>query len=131
VLPFLPFLLIGIFLAIAGWGGLVVLILMTVPTLAPRWLFFFLLTLGVTGIALPVIYFLHRRFPSEPPAEQGVIVREALMVGLYADLLAWLLPGGVLNIPLALFLMGGLILIEILLRMRERTRFKPKEINNE
>jgi hypothetical protein len=131
VLPFLPFLLIGIFLAIAGWGGLVVLILMTVPTLAPRWLFFFLLTLGVTGIALPIIYFLHRRFPSEPPAEQSVIVREALMVGLYADLLAWLMPGGVLNIPLALFLMGGLILIEILLRMRERTRFKPKESSNE
>lgn len=131
VLPFMPFLLTGIFLAIAGWGGLVVLVLMTVPTLIPRWLFFFLLTLALSGTALPVLYFLHRRFPSTPPVEAGVIVREALLVGLYGDLLAWLKPGNVLNLPLGLFLLAGLIVIEFLLRLRERTRFKPRDSGNE
>jgi hypothetical protein len=93
----------------------------------PRWLFFFLLTLAASGTVLPVLAFLHRRFPSEPPAEPGVIVREAILVGIFVDLLSWLQLGKVLNPALAGFLAAGVIVIEILLRMYERTRFKPKE----
>ncbi|HEY9087157.1 MAG TPA: hypothetical protein VIO36_03230 [Anaerolineaceae bacterium] len=127
MLPFLPIFLVGVFLALVGWGGLVLLILTTLPTIVPRWLFFFLLTLAASGTALPIIAFLHRRFPSDPPAETGVIVREAVLAGVFADLAAWLQLGKVLNAPLAGFLAAGILVIEILLRMYERTRFKPKE----
>lgn len=131
MLPFLPFLVSGIFLALVGWAGLAVLIITTLPTLGPRWLFFFLLTLAVSGTVLPVIHFLHRRFPSEPPADAGVVVREALLLGIYADLLAWLQLGHVLNSALTIVLAMGLIATEFLLRLRERSRFRPKETSNE
>ncbi len=127
MLPFLPIFLMGLLLAMIGWGGLVLLVLTTLPTMLPRWLFFFLLTLAASGTSLPLIAFLHRRFPSDPPAEIGIAVREALMVGIFADLLAWLQMGKVLNPALAGFLAIGILVIELLLRMYERTRFKPKE----
>jgi hypothetical protein len=131
VLPFFPFLITGLFLALVGWGGLAVLVLTTLPTLGPRWLFFFFLTLGVSGLALPVMHILHRRFPSEPPVDSGVMIREAIMLGIYGDLLAWLQLGKVLNPALTVFLAAGLCAIEFLLRLRERSRFKPTESSNE
>lgn len=131
MLPFVPILLVGILLALIGWGGLVLLVLATLPTMIPRWLFFFLLTLAVSGTTLPVLAFLHRRFPSEPPVELGVVVRESLLAAILANLIAWLQLGRILNPALAVFLAVGVVVIEILLRMYERTRFKPRETTNE
>lgn len=125
---FLPILITGLVMALVGWGGLVALVLTTLPTLGPRWLFFFLLTLALSGTSLPVIHFLHRRFPSQPAAEIGVIIREAVLVSLYGNLIVWLQLGKVLNSALTIFLALGLGLIEFFLRLRERTRFRPKEI---
>ena len=42
----------AITLAVIGWGGLVTLVFLTLPTVGPRWLFFFL---GVLGIPLLII----------------------------------------------------------------------------
>lgn len=126
--PFLPFLITGLVLGLTGWAGLVALILYTLPTIGPRWLFFFLLTLALSGTALPVIHFFHRRFPSEPPVDSGVIIREAVLVSIYGNLLAWLQLGKVLNSALTVFLALGLALAEFFIRLRERTRFKPKEM---
>lgn len=126
--PFLPFLITGLALGLTGWAGLVALILYTLPTIGPRWLFFFLLTLALSGSALPVIHFFHRRFPSETPVDSGVIIREAVLVSIYGNLLAWLQLGKVLNSALTVFLAIGLALVEFFIRLRERTRFKPKEI---
>lgn len=125
--PFLPFLITGLSLAAIGWGGLYVLITRTLPTLGPRWLFYFLLTLAVSGLVLPVYHFLHRRFPGEPPADAGVIVREAALTAIYVDLIAWLQLGKVLTPPMAVIIAGGMLLVELLMRIRERSRFKPRD----
>jgi hypothetical protein len=123
-LDFLPTMLI---LAVLGWGGLVALVIFTLPTLGPRWLFFFLGVLALSGTALPFIYFLNLRFPSKPPAEPGVVLRQAMWVGVYGSTLAWLQLGRVLTPVWALFLAGVLVVVESLLRLRERSRWNPKE----
>ena len=122
VFSFLP---TAIVLAILGWGGLYYLVNYTVPTVGPRWLFFFLGVMALTGTSLPFTAFLNRRFPSQPPAAPGVILRQAIWVGIYGATLAWLQLGRVLTLALALLLALGLVLIEALLRMRERSQWKP------
>lgn len=118
---------VSVFLCLVGWGGLLYLVLDTLPYLGPRWLFFFFLMLAFTGMALPITYFLNRRFPSMPPAENGVLLRQAMWVGVYACALAWLQLGRVLNSGLVVVLAAGLLLIEILLRLRERSLWIPAE----
>jgi hypothetical protein len=115
----------AIILAILGWGGLFLLIQNTIPTVGPRWLFFFLGVLALTGTALSIVAFLNRRFPTIPPAASGMIIREAIWVGLYGATLAWLQLGRVLNLGLAFLLAVGFIAIEILIRLRERSQWKP------
>jgi len=122
---FLSFLPTTVILMLLGWGGLVVLIINLPPNLGPRWLFFFLLTLALCGTFLPVVYFFHRRFPSRPPVEGSVILREALWFGIYASAIAWLQLGKMLSPVLALFMAIIFILIEVLLRLWERSRWKP------
>jgi hypothetical protein len=112
-------------LALIGWGGLYALLNFTIPTVGPRWLFFFLSVLALTGTTLPVVAFLNQRFPSTPPVSSGVIVREALWIGIYFPTLAWLQLGRVLTPALILLLAIGFLAIEILLRLRERSQWKP------
>lgn len=121
----------GLILAIVGWTGLVLLILLTVPALGPRWLLFFLATLAISGPALPVMHYFHRRFPTKPAATSAVLVREALWVGIYADAILWLQFGKVLNFALAVLIAAGMIAIEFLIRLRERSRWTPPATENE
>lgn len=114
-----------IILLILGWGGLFFLFQRTMPTVGPRWLFFFLWVLALTGTALPGVAFLNRRFPTVPPATPGIIIREAIWVGLYGATLAWLQLGRVLNLALGVLLASGFIAIEILVRLRERSQWEP------
>jgi hypothetical protein len=115
----------AILLALIGWAGLAYLFIFALPTLWPRWLFFFLSVLAVTGVFLPVAAFLNRRFPTLPPANQNTILREAALVGIYFATLAWLQLGRVLTMPLALLLAFGAGLIEFLIRLREKSRWEP------
>jgi hypothetical protein len=123
--PFGRILFISLIIAAVGLTGLIAVITLTLPYLGPRWLFFFVLTLFLTGVFLPVMAFLNRRFPSMPPAGGGVLVRQALWFGIFADLLAWLQMGRVLTFSIALFIGAGLVLIEVCLRLFERSRWKP------
>ncbi len=123
--PVIAFLPTAIILMILGWGGLIAVTLYTSPNGGTRWAFFFASVLAVTGTALPGIAFLNRRFPSTPPPTASVVVRQALWVGIYLPTLAWLQIGRVLIPALALLLAFGLILIEWLLRLRERSQWKP------
>jgi hypothetical protein len=123
--PVRTFIPAAIILAILGWGGLYFLVNLTIPTVGPRWLFFFLCVLALTGTTLPVIAFLNQRFPTNPPVNAGVIVREAIWVGIYFPTLAWLQLGQVLTPALSLLLAVGLLAIEVLLRLRERSQWKP------
>ncbi len=131
-MPPLPKLILtGIILALTGWMGLALLVSFTLPTLGPRWLFFFLLMLALSGSALPLVAFLNRRFPGSAPATGAVVVRQAIWVGIYGNLIAWLQLGRVLNPALAFFLAVGFVLIELLLRLREKSLWKPKDTGDE
>lgn len=129
--PFIPYLICSIILSGIGLIGLYLLIDLTVPTLGPRWLFFFLVTCMVSGLALPVVYFFHWRFPPVNPLKPGVIVRQAIWAGIYFDLLIWFQLGRVLSLPLGVAIAAGLIAIEFALRLAERARFVPKESDHE
>jgi hypothetical protein len=124
---FLPVLVASLVLAGIGLLGLLALFLFTVPTLGPRWLLFFLVTLLFSGLALPVVYYLHLRFPSQPPVSSKVIIREAAGFGIYANILLWLQFGKVLNYALAIFIAIGFVAIELIIRMREQSRFLPRK----
>ena len=123
--PIKDFMPVALFLMIVGWLGLFVLVIYTLPTVGPRWLFFFLFVLALTGTALPVTAFFNRRFPSLPPPTHGVVVRQALWFAVYATTLTWLEVGRVLTLTLVILLAIGLVLIEFLLRMSERSQWKP------
>ncbi len=115
----------AIILMILGWGGLYFTIQYTFPNGGTRWLFFFVLILAITGTLLPLVAFLNWRFPSKPPVSNLVVIRQALWFGIFVATLAWLQIGRVLNPSLALLLAVGLIIIEWLLRLRERSQWKP------
>jgi len=123
--PVRSFIPSAIILSIIGWGGIFALLNYTLPTVGPRWLFFFLGVLALTGTALPAVAYLNRRFPTNPPVTHSVILRQAIWIGIYVPTLAWLQIGRVLDPSIALLLALGLILIEWLLRLRERSQFKP------
>jgi len=107
-------------LVFVGWGGLVALIYFSLPYVWSRWGFFVLSIMALTGTALPFVYFLHRRFPEEPPAESNVIVRQSLWVGVYGATLAWLQLGHLVTLYVILGLAGGLIAAEYFIRIREK-----------
>jgi len=119
------FLPLSIILTVTGWLGLFIVLRYTVPTLGPRWLFFFLGVLALTGPAIPIVYFLNKRFPSDPPVEDMVILRQSLWVGVFGSTVAWLQLGRVLTSGLALILAAVFVLIEFLLRLFERSRWNP------
>lgn len=119
------FLPAAVTLMIIGWGGLALVVTLTQPNGGTRWLFFFCAVLALSGTFLPVMAYLNQRFPSLPPPTRGVVLRQALWVGIYVPTIAWLQAGRVLTMTLALLLLGGLGLIEILLRMRERSLWRP------
>lgn len=115
----------GIVLSLIGWTGLYFLLQYTLPTLGPRWLFFFLFMLALSGSSMPIIALLNRRFSGRHPASGMVIVRQSIWVGIYGNLLAWLQLGRVLNLALGFFLAVGFVIIEYSLRLRERSRWRP------
>lgn len=125
-LHFKPFGFSALALAIIGWGGLYFVITQTLPFVWSRWGFFVLFLMALTGTMLPVVYYLHRRFPTEPPADASVIIRQAMWVGVYGATLAWLQLGRLVTLYVILGLAGGLIAAEYFIRIREKaTRRMP------
>jgi hypothetical protein len=112
-------------LTVLGLGGLVAVLLYTQPNGGTRWLFFFTAVIGLSGLALPLTAYLNQRFATSPPAPASAILRQALWLGLYFPTLAWLQVGRVLTSMLALLLAVSLLLIEVALRLRERSQWKP------
>ena len=128
---FRPYVIPAIIMACVGWLGLILLFSFSLPTLWPRWLLFAFLILALTGTALPVAWFLNIRFPSSPPAEPFVIVRQSIWVGVYGATLVWLEMGRILTFGIGLALGGGLIAIEYLIRMREKSQKPAYKTNDE
>jgi hypothetical protein len=120
-LRFKPFGFTSLALMILGWGGLYFLVNNTLPYVWPRWAFFVLVLMALTG----TVYFFHRRFRGEKPADANVIVRQALWFGVYGATLAWLQLGRLVTIYMILGLAGGLAAIEYFTRLREKAHWKP------
>ncbi len=116
----------ALILAITGWFGLAGVIYFSLPTVGPRWLFFFFCVLAITGTFLPLVAYLNRRFPSVPPVGVNVILRQSIWVGIFIPILAWLQIARVLTVALAGLLAVSIVIIEGLLRLRERSRWKPR-----
>lgn len=108
-------LLASILLAAAGWAGLYIILTRTLPTVIPRWVFFFLLVLATSGTSLPFLWLLHRRFDSEP-FSPGLLHRQSLAVSLTAAILTWLQINRSLTVGLGLIIAIGMILVDSLLR---------------
>ena len=107
-------------LILVGWGGLVATLYFSLPFVWPRWAFFIFIIMGLTGIALPAVFYLHKRFPEEPPAEPNVIIRQSLWVGVFGATLVWLQLGRLVTLYVILGLAGGLIAAEYFIRIREK-----------
>ena len=118
-------------LIILGWGGLAALFYFSLPFVWSRWGFFVLGIMALTGTALPIVYFLNQRFPSDPPAESNVIVRQAVWVGVYFATLAWLQLGRVVTLYVVLGLAIGLTATEYFIRLREKSNWKQPTIPND
>jgi hypothetical protein len=130
-ITFRNYLLSTLALILFGWGGIAALLYFSLPFVWARWGFFVLGIMALTGTALPVVYFFHRRFPTEPLAESNVIVRQALWVGVYAATLAWLQLGRLVTLYVILGLAGGLIAIEYFIRLREKANRNPPVISDD
>lgn len=121
----------SLILILVGWGGLAGVIYFAMPYVWFRWGFFALLILAVTGTVLPVVYFFHRRFPDNPPAEAHVIVRQAVWFGVYGAMLAWLQLGRLVTVYVIIGLAGGLLAIEYFIRLRERSLWNPPNLDDD
>jgi len=130
-LPFKPFGISALLLMLLGWGGLFAVTYLSVPMVWFRWGFFALLILALTGTVLPVVYFFHRRFPADPPAEANVLVRQAVWFGVYGATLAWLQLGRLVTVYVILGLAGGILAIEYFIRLRERSRWRPPVVSDD
>ena len=128
---FRPYLASALTMFIIGWGGLALLVLFSLPFVWSRWGFLVLWTLALTGTALPITWFLNLRFRSEPPAGTSVIVRQAIWFGVYGATMAWLQLGRSANLWIAVVLAIGLIAIEYLIRMREKSKWTPPPTEGE
>jgi hypothetical protein len=113
--------LTAVVMAVGGWLGFWLVVNYTLPTVGPRWLFFFFLMVAVTGSALPMIWALHRRFGPANPAPAGTLLRQGLWAGLLVALCAWLQINRSLTIGLAMLLVGSLFAFEWLLTLFERS----------
>jgi len=128
---FRNFILPTLLLIFGGWGGVVALVYFTEPLVWMRWALFALLFLALTGSALPIVYFFHVRFPSDSPVGLRVILRQSQWVGVYGLVLLWLRWGDLLSLWLALGFAGGLLAIEWLIRLRERSRWSPPDSDDD
>ena len=108
-----------------GWIGLYLLMATTLPTVGPRWLFFFLLTVAVTGTALPFVWMLHRRFDGVRPAPSSVLLRQGLWIALFVAVCVWLQVNRSLTLSLGLLLGIGFTVLEWFLRLLERSVWRP------
>jgi hypothetical protein len=111
----------ALLMALVGWAGLYQLVTTQLPRVGPRWIFFVLLHVAVTGTVIPLVRFLNVRFtPVErelPPG--GVIVRQSIWVGLFVVMCFWLQIPRVLSWPIVFFLALIFIVVEVFLRSRE------------
>ena len=109
-----------------GWGGILLLILFTVPTVEARWLFFVLGTSALTGTSIPFIIFLSKRFDKQP-IKVNVLMRRSIWVGVIGCILAWLQLGRALTWNISVLIISVITGIEWLIDIREKSVWNPNK----
>ena len=117
-------------LMFVGWGGMLALLLFTVPTVDARWMFFLLALSALTGTAIPFIIFLSKRF-GKIPISVNVLMRRAIWVGVIGCILSWLQLGRALTWTISLLIVTVIVGIEWLIEIRERSLWNPENANEE
>lgn len=116
--------LLGLLLAIPSGYGLYRTVVFSLPNLGERWLFFFLLTLFVSGITLPIYAALNRYFFAAKRIIPATVIRESLVTAILIEVLLWFQIGRVLTSTIVFLCVGGFMLIEVLLRTRDSVTFR-------
>ena len=78
---------------------------------------------AATGIALPIAYFLNRRFGRSKESLNPhflVVLRQAMWIGFWVSFCMWLQMNRMLGIAVAILVAGVLILLELLLQIRTK-----------
>lgn len=119
-------------LALIGWLGLAGLFVYINPNIGPLpwWSFYVLILMAVTGTAVPFVHLLNRRFGREA-APGGVILRQAMWVGVFVTAGAWMQRSGLLNPATSVLLLIALVGVEWFLRLRERARWAPSDFDDD
>lgn len=74
-----------------------------------------------TGLVLPLVYYLNRRFAQEPVAPPFLVVlRQAMWVGAWLAFCAWLQMNRTLGLAVAALVAAVLVMFEVLLQVRTR-----------
>ncbi len=128
--PFGKIFLMTLFLVVIGGSGLAFTLFMLEPRLGPRWLFFFFLVIFGAGLALPGSFIIQRRFAKDYVPSR-VLVREAILFGVFLAVLAWLQLGRILTNLIIAIIGVGFLLLEMLLRMAEKSAFNPDGVDEE
>ena len=89
-------------------------------------MFFFFITIFGAGIALPMSYLVQRRFANQI-VPGSVLIREAILFGVFLSLSTWLQLGRILTNLIVVVIAIGFLLLEMLLRMAEKATFKADE----
>jgi hypothetical protein len=74
----------------------------------------------VTGLVLPLAFFLNRRFGPDRPIHFLVVLRQAMWAGLWIAFCVWLQMNRTLNLGVMLLVAAVLLVIEFLLQIRTR-----------
>jgi ABC-type xylose transport system permease subunit len=85
----------------------------------------------VTGLALPIVYFLNRRFHPNYRVDQPpflMIIRQALWAGLWVAFCVWLQMNRTLGIAVAVLVAAVFILFELLLQIRTRASAVQQQV---
>ena len=109
------------FAAVASWLALAYMVLTQRPTLLMQVVFFPLLFLAVTSLAVPIVGWFRTR--TRHGGEPGVTLRQATWLGFYASFSALLRAVDMFDLVVALVLGAILVLLELFLLQRpERIR---------
>lgn len=76
--------------------------------------------LTITGLVLPLAYFLNKRFGRSNSTGFFVVFRQAVWVGLWVAACTWLQMNRSLGLGVAVLVAGALVTVEILLQIRTR-----------
>ena len=76
--------------------------------------------ISVTGLVLPIAYFLNRRFGKALSSHFLIVLRQAMWVGLWAAFCVWLQMHRTFGLGVAFLVAAVFVVVELMLQLRSR-----------